>query len=805
MTSNNNTFSEFKKNQFKRTYSTEARPDNPVSAKKLQNMQGKLSTDSTFINNNANAINNSITNTLNFNERKTILNETDNFPRSNSNKLSKMNKPRNYRYKSQETMQTALSTLSNDTTNYLNKQKLNFLKANNQGNGNDLDIDNMRLTKNSKRLVVIRVIILFIAFIFFPFESLMSYRLDDIELKSIFIFIDKIFNENFVKNSFLSSIISILHYMMSMECINVYCCLVYLIYHPFRAVKMVIFLSLGSFFIIILRMLYGDARPFWYYNSEVINCELSYANPSISTFSIMLFVSLFMFQFAETYAKENEHYLIPTSKKILAYLIFFSTFLLVLSLHLITKTNFVYQQFFALVITLILLVIIMDVEVSLHNFLLECFKNPYKTRKYKIHIFIYVLCLNIFSMIIYSIISDERYTKIQLKNIIQIESCEDTIYLFGIKAAYMETTVIYNIIGIFWGAGFTVEKELAKWWGSSWKKTLIKLFILAVFSSAFFISIRYMNGYIKNFELIYFIESLKNFLYFLVCFGYLPYLFQALNLNEEFNNNLNSSFIDEEKDQYVLKQMNKRISLLDNIKNTGDTNFNNYNINSQQQAPSFKRKSSFKKGYKTFSHAVKSHKLGIIDSIEQRNENFINYEDNITEVDEENNSVSTNLKENNKKSFIGKDKLRNNTHQANFKEKANKGSFVKAEKTPKHKKTSYGMKSNFAFRDKLGPDYEFNEEVENLKRSMILRKYNTDDSHKDIQPISSRNSKNKTNREKSVNIDKEEIDELDEYSGARLKRNNSKISNSYKMKKSIHNEIRHNDNDDLEQQDNNSN
>lgn len=88
---------------------------------------------------------------------------------------------------------------------------------------------------------------------------------------------------------------------------------------------------------------------------------------------------------------------------------------------------------------------------------------------------------------------------------------------------------------------------------------------------------------------------------------------------------------------------------------------------------------------------------------------------------------------------------------------------------------------------------------------MILRKYNTDDSHKDIQPISSRNSKNKTNREKSVNIDKEEIDELDEYSGARLKRNNSKISNSYKMKKSIHNEIRHNDNDDLEQQDNNSN
>jgi hypothetical protein len=804
MTSSNNEFLEFKKNQFKRTYSTEAIPDNPVSAKKLQSIRGKLSTESTFVNNNINTINNSLGNTMITNDKKTITNDLENFTRSHSNKLPKLNKPRNNRYKSIETMQTALSTLSNDTTNYLNMQKLNFLKANKQGIDNNLDVDNMRLTKNSKRLVVIRVIILFIAFIYFPFESLMSNRLDDIELKTIFIYIDKLLSEDFINNSFFSYVFSILNYMIDMECINIYCCIVYLIYHPFRAVKMVIFLSLGCYFIIILRMIYGDSRPFWYYNTEVINCELSYANPSITTFSIMLFISLFMFQFAETYTKVDEHYLIPKSKKVLAYIIFFTTFLLVLSLHLITKTNFIYQQFFALVITLIMMVIIMDVEVSLHNFLLECFKTVSKTRKYKIYIFIYTLCLSIFSAIVFSIISDERYTKIQLKNVIQIESCENKVYLFGIKAAFMETTVIYNILGIFWGAGFTVEKELAKWWGSSWEKTLGKLVIIAIFSAAYFISIKFLNFYIHNFELIYFIGLLKNFFYFLVCFGYMPYLFQALGWNEEFSNNLNSSFIDDEKDAYVIKQFNKKISLLDNIKNSGDANFNNYNVNSQQQVPSFKRKSSFKKGYKTFGHTnVKSHKLGIIDSIEQRNDNFINYEDNITEVDEDNHSVSTNIKEN-KKSFIVKDKARNNTYQFNFNEKVNKGSFTKPEKT-RHKKTSYKIKSNYGFDDKEDLNKEFNEEVESFKRSMIIKKQNRTEFNKDIIQSSRKISNNVDTRNSNSNNNINEED--DEYYGARLRRNDSKISNSYKLRKSVaENHMENNENANfISQQDNNSN
>lgn len=704
-----------------------------------------LSNTNTITENNNSHINTSNPHTIPTNNTSNI--NTNTLKIQSYNSFKKANKQRLSRYYSQES--NLSSNNSNDTTYFIKNNPyfdqlkqdkddeddnpeitddINYQKNNTNenlldnsideedNNQTNIEIDNIRLTKRSKKLVVLRVIILLIAFVFFPFESLMSYKLDRIELNSVFELLDNLISEEVYKNFYFKNIIWAFSNLISLEAISIYSGLVYLLYHPFRAVKIMIFLSVGNYIITIMRMLYSAPRPFWYFDEEAINCEVSFANPSISCFSTILFTALLLFQYAETYKKVGDHYLIPNIKKVIGYLIFWFVFIFILILNIILKNNFVYQLFFALVISLIMLVAMTDLEVTLHNFLLMCFKTPYKTRKYKIHIFIYTLSFTILTVIIYAVTSEDTKERLYLKNVIQIEECSKYIFLFGSKGALVEVASVFSVTGIFWGAGYTVENEISKWWDSS--KTL-KITIMLFFSLSYFISLYYLENFLGNFELIFLLECIKFFLYYFIVFGYLPHLFQIMNINTpskkgrrnlnssgvNLNNNASFSFVVEDEDvnesQYVLKTKKRRSSAITHVNkskiklvdhNTSNDSKNVFDVNTSGNSNSktvnkdyLKRRSmdnkyitnlnqvhnlgnnannantannatnttninkaNKKKSFKS-KKKLNQIKIGIIDSIEQRDENFINYEDensnsDILEVDEENTSFSGSFK-----------------------------------------------------------------------------------------------------------------------------------------------------------------
>ena len=501
---------------------------------------------------------------------------------------------------------------------------------------NNLKTSDLTLTKQSKRLVILRVIILILIFIFIPFESILSERMDHFELKLIFKHVNKIVTDKVLKSKLYIDAIKFLQYLLlNLDSLCIYCSLLYYLFHPFRALKIVVMLSLGSYFITLLRMIYSAPRPFWYEVVEIPSCLVSYASPSISIFATMFFISLFMIQYIE--AKKKENIVISTKMKVLGYVFIFFLFFIIVFLHIITKLNFIYQQFFALNLCFIMITIILDIDVSIHNYLLECFKNPYKTRKYKIHIFIISLCLSVVGGLIYAV-NNSSHTQIEyIKIVVQINNCNNEVYLFGTKAAFLNTSYIFNIPGVFWGAGFTVEKGLGKWWASSPGKNFAKSCVLIIFSFCYMLAFDYLTDVIKNFELIYVISCVKYFLFFHVTFGYFPVIFDFLNLNEkpeflrETDDNENEEEIEEKNEKKFLRSR------------TSFAYLDEEDLNFYRGSASYYDKDSTLKTGKLVNKNKNTAKPGILDNMEAKKENFINYinKDEIEEVDEDK-SVSSN-------------------------------------------------------------------------------------------------------------------------------------------------------------------
>ena len=393
--------------------------------------------------------------------------------------------------------------------------------------------DKITLSSKSKTIVILRTMIISLCCLFFPLEAVVANRLQDIELK--------LYVENKVLSFLLSSKLinsptfhKFLDYLTkiigSKESIMVYISILYLIIHPFIGLKLILISGIAQYFVILLQIIFQAHRPFWDLEESETICRNTYPNPS----TILFYCSFFYLYSIISFNLLKKKKFSPLQKLIMSF-----GYIIVLIILLImfggTYLLYIHQIIYSFIISIVMISLLIDVDTNIHNFIFNSLKNVYNTRIYRMKIFFYVCGLYFAGFISLYFIEEYDVNKIK-DNLSKNSNCnDDDIELFGIKQGFLNITFLSGVIGAFWGASFTVERKVGKWWSKrSIKKSIIKIINIIVVCG-FFIFIKYILKLIKNnFEIYFTFEAILDFYECYCIFGPLTLFFQHMGFNEEY-------------------------------------------------------------------------------------------------------------------------------------------------------------------------------------------------------------------------------------------------------------------------------
>lgn len=408
-------------------------------------------------------------------------------------------------------------------------------------------ISKISLSTRSKTFLILRILMFSILCIFFPLETILYRKLEAIENKYILSKISSFFSDSLSNNNLFYYFTFFSREVLGgKEAIIVYIGIIYMLFHPFIALKLVYITNIAYFIIVVLQCLYQSRRPFWTNaNDSIVFCPTSYAFPS-GTYFLITFFLLYMTISLRFVEKKKSLELCKRLTIFFVYfiLIIFSAFILV-----INKLCYIYQIVFTFTLSLVMICLLIDLDTVIHNFILKSLKNVFKTRKYKMKIFFYVLAMSVISTIIYCYvpIDDLNVIEDNLLQSLKVNKCLfSDIEQLGVKKTFTELSYIFGIIGAFWGASNTVENEVGVWWEASCLNLSLKIFTTLLVNILYF----YVSSFISHptFELNFLLSSMKYWAHYYIIMGILPVIFEKMNMNES-NNKSKEKITDKYKNQ----------------------------------------------------------------------------------------------------------------------------------------------------------------------------------------------------------------------------------------------------------------
>ena len=421
----------------------------------------------------------------------------------------------------------------------------------------------LKLTKKSKLNLILRTIIITLFSVFFAMNLILYSKLESIELKlynqkKYYFFSFLLSNNIMVSQKFKLYIDKVISILASLNTLNVYNSIVYLTFHPFIGLKLVFVVNISHYLLILIKIILQAHRPFWDLIKEEISneslCKNDYASPSINLF-FCCFFSLYSIITIQLIQKKKFNNL---QKYLLFIFHFIFVGLLVIILG-VTLDEYLHQLIFTIILGFVLICLLLEFDKNIHNSIFKTLKNVYNTRIYKMKIFFYIMGLVAITFISLYFI-DENDLIIIKQKIKNIQSCEDEDFqMFGIKKSFNDLSYIFGVLGAFWGAAFTVEKNIGKWWGGESKKLFVIKVISIIIMNILFIIIKYYLPYIfNNYEFNFVLGALLNFLQYFCLFGIIPLFLHQMELIEKrkkLKNNKESikkSIKNEEDDNVIL-------------------------------------------------------------------------------------------------------------------------------------------------------------------------------------------------------------------------------------------------------------
>ena len=473
------------------------------------------------------------------------------------------------------------------------KELKNLNQYNNEKKRNNINYDKIILSPKSKINVILRTMIISLCCFFFPFEAIVNNRLQQIEFQ-LYVennFFSFLFSTKLMNSQEFHSFIDILMKIIgTSDSIMVIISIIYLNFHPFIGLKLILISSITQYFVIMLQILFQAHRPFWDLEEFETICRNTYPNPSSRLFCSSFFYLYAIISFNLLKKKK----FLPIQK------FFISIFYIIILIALLIMFGGIYllylhQIIYTFVISIVVIALLIDFDTKIHNFIFNSLKNVYNTRLYKMKIFFYICGLFFGGFISLYFIEENDINKIKDK-IYQNSNCSDEdLEMFGIKQSLLNISFLSGVIGAFWGAAFTVEKKVGKWWSeSSLKISIIKLIYIGIICAIFILAKYYIKIIKSKFELYFALEIILDFLESYCIFGPLPLFFQYMGFNEHYttksyekiNVNLREEneiqffratiFEDEKKgkknDGYVVIDRNEKQNLIEDKENEEDIN-----------------------------------------------------------------------------------------------------------------------------------------------------------------------------------------------------------------------------------------
>ncbi len=419
----------------------------------------------------------------------------------------------------------------NDKTNQLlnneeNEEIRNNILYSNSFNENEKKENKIKLTTRSKNLLIMRITIIALSFLYIPMEIILEKKLLKIEIEHIFPLIKSINNSFFLKFSDF-----IENKLIHKDSIMIYTCIIYVLFHPIIGLKITLVMNVFYYFGILIKCLIQGKRPNWLLNEDIQICSTSYSNPSGSFFIFSFFYLYTFVSFKSAFHKEKNKNYYSTFSKIILFSIYFFIFVISSLIYLFYKLHFIFEIIYTFCLTLFSITIIIDFDNIIQRNLTKKLKNIFKARKYKIRIFLYVIGMEFLAVVSYFFITENSNLsdvedKIANSNKCSQQSKEE----LGLQKTFRNISYSLGIIGAFWGACFTVEYNISKWWNSNLFFCFIKIIITLIFS----FSILYSFSQIEyvTYEFNFLVNCFKYFIFYFINFGIVPFIFQLLKLNE---------------------------------------------------------------------------------------------------------------------------------------------------------------------------------------------------------------------------------------------------------------------------------
>ena len=425
------------------------------------------------------------------------------------------------------------------------------------------DINNNKINRKDSKIKLWTSIILFIlSLIFIPFYSIAEKYLITLENNKIINSLNDFVSYDTLNSDSLKNLFHFFNLFLNKDFIACYQCLLYIIFHPFVAMKITYGVNFSYCILVLMQILYQAPRPSWHINfyqkdskneNPMIICAASFSNPSIPLFSFIFCTVYSIYSYKHFYTRPNSHMNIIL--KIILFIIFLSFLITEMILLIIYRLHYLHELLFTICLAFIMINVLIEFENQLQNIIFNATKNYFKLRKNKIKIFLYVFLELILGVLIFNLIGDKFSTYHIEDNIMKSESCStQEKEEISLSNSFMELSYIFSLLGEFWGVSLTLENIDEEWWYHTEKYFYSKsinreinernrldtcLIFLLIFKGA--LTILVFLGIWKLFDLVPYINflfnfvmnSLKYFILFFVCTGILPILFGLMKLNRK--------------------------------------------------------------------------------------------------------------------------------------------------------------------------------------------------------------------------------------------------------------------------------
>lgn len=426
-----------------------------------------------------------------------------------------------------------------------------------------IDINEQKLTFNSRIRLFINIVLICLSLIFIPLHSVAKSYLIIIEKNKLFISIGNHISLKTLNSSSLKNLFNFFSIFLNKDFMAGFLCLLYTLFHPFIAMK-VIYGAINFFYCLtLMQILYQSRRPSWEewaindtdksYQDKIIECEASFSSPCNTLFTFIFYTIYSLYSYKQFYSLPNTH--MSFILKIVLLFIFLCFIVIEYILLLIYKMHYLHEMIFTTCLTLVWICLLIAFDYKLQNMFFRATKNLFKARKNKIKFFLYCFLQLFLAIILYNFIASNISSFSIEQKIIISDSCSKLQKEeISLKNTFLEISYIFSMLGAFWGAALTLEHSPGEWWyhperfyysqlindktkekneidSYSIRFLLLKGFITTtIFFVLWFIMsfIPYIS-FIFNFV----INCVKYFSLFFICTGILPIIYGFVGLNKD--------------------------------------------------------------------------------------------------------------------------------------------------------------------------------------------------------------------------------------------------------------------------------